>query len=258
MRTAVLGLGEAGRRYAADLAAAGWQVTGYDPAPLATPAGVRRAASLAEAVGQAELVLGLTGARFAVPVAEQAAADLPGQACYADFNSAAPAAKREVARALAGTGAEVADVAVLAPVPRLGAATPLLVSGPGADRVAAAFREVGAEVDVLAEPVGAAAGRKLLRSVFMKGLAAVVLEAVSAGAAAGCEDWVRAQMAAELGEHGPALVERLITGTKTHAARRLHEVEASRDYLAELGVRTSVCEATLAWLGELAGSQVQE
>ena len=43
-----------------------------------------------------------------------------------------------------------------------------------------------------------------------------------------------------------------VTGTKTHAARRVHEVEASRDYLAELGVRTSVCEAALAWLGELA------
>jgi hypothetical protein len=88
----------------------------------------------------------------------------------------------------------------------------------------------------------------------MKGLAAAVLEAVSAGAAAGCEDWVRGQIAEELGENGPALVERLITGTTAHAGRRVHEVEASRDYLAELGVRTSVCEATLAWLEELAAN----
>jgi hypothetical protein len=86
----------------------------------------------------------------------------------------------------------------------------------------------------------------------MKGMAAVVLEAVSAGAAAGCEQWVRDQIADEWGENGPALVERLITGTKAHAGRRVHEVQASRDYLAELGVRTSVCDATLAWLGEIA------
>jgi 3-hydroxyisobutyrate dehydrogenase len=252
MRIAVLGLGEAGRRYAADLLAAGHDVSGYDPAPIPTPAGLRRAATTADAVSGVELVLGLTGARFAATAVADAAAGLSEHACFADFNSASPAEKQAIARALADTGAAVADVAVLAPVPRRGAATALIVSGSGAERVAGVFRSVGAPVDVLDEPVGAAAGRKLLRSVFMKGLAATVLEAVLAGAAAGCEDWVRGQIAGELGEGGPALLDRLITGTRAHAGRRVHEVAASREYLAGLGVHTWICDATLAWLGELA------
>jgi len=250
MRVAILGLGEAGQRYATDLVAANWQVSGFDPAPIPTPAGVRRADSAAAAAAGADLVVGLTGATFAVTAAADAAPALAPGSCYADFNSAAAVDKRAVAEALAGTQALVADVAVLAPVPRAGAATPLLVSGPGAAAVAGALRPLGAPVQVLAEPVGAAAGRKLLRSVFMKGLAAVVIEAVTAGEAAGCVDWVRDQIAAEL---GPALTDRLITGTRAHAGRRVHEVEASRDYLAELGTPAPITDATVTWLRRLAG-----
>jgi 3-hydroxyisobutyrate dehydrogenase-like beta-hydroxyacid dehydrogenase len=245
MRVAVLGLGEAGGRYAADLAAAGCAVSGYDPAPVPTPTGVRRAPSTAVAVRDAELVLGLTGAAASVPVAAEVAPALRTGACLADLNTAAPAVKQRVQQALSGVDAVMADVAVLAPVPRLGLATPLLAAGPGAGRAAELLGAVGAPVAVLDAPVGAAAARKLLRSVFMKGLAACVLEALAAGAAAGCEDWVREQLAGELGE---AMVDRLEAGSREHAGRRVSEMAAARAYLTELGVPTDVCEASLAWL----------
>lgn len=166
MRIAVLGLGEAGSLYAEALAASGSHVAGFDPAATPAPAGVRRAASVVDAVAGAELVVALTGAAKAVAAAEEAAPVLATHACYADFSSAAPETKREIARA---ASVAVADVAVLAPVPRQGAATPLLVSGSGACRVAEVFLALGAEAEVLEAPVGAAAERKLLRSVFMKG-----------------------------------------------------------------------------------------
>jgi 3-hydroxyisobutyrate dehydrogenase len=250
MRVAVLGLGEAGGRYAEDLSAAGWHVHAYDPAPTPTPPGVVRATSLPAAVAGADLVLSLTGASAAVAAARAATPAIREDGCFADLNTTAPQVKQEVAGVLGGV--PVADVAVLAPVPRLGAATPVLVSGPGAEQAAAYLRQAGATAEVLAGPVGAAAGRKLLRSVFMKGLAAAVLEAVAAGRAAGCEQWVRDQIAGELGLDGPALVDRLLTGSRTHAGRRADELRAARDHLATLGVPHPVCDAALAALSELA------
>src|SRR6266700_1397329 len=231
MHAAILGLGEAGSRYAADLTAAGWQVSGYDPAPVDTPAGVLRAVSAAAAAAGSDLVIGLTGAAAAPAAAAAAAPGMRPGGCYADFNSASAAQKRQVEMALAGPGAmvEMADVAVLAPVCRTGAATPLLVSGPGAMAVAAAFGALGAPVDVLDAPGGA----------------------VAAARAAGCEPWLRDQIAAELGPGGHGLVDRLIDGSARHAARRIPEVEASRAYLRDLGVPTPVCDATLRWLGTL-------
>jgi len=256
MRAAVLGLGEAGGRYAADLAAAGWQVSGYDPAPVPTPAGVLRAASAAAAAEASDLVIGLTGATQAAAAAVAAAPVMSAGGCYADLNSTSAARKREVELALASTGADVvmADVAVLAPVGRQGAATPLLVSGPGAESAAEAFRGQGAEVEVLQEPVGAAAERKLLRSVFMKALAAAVLEATAAARAAGCEAWLRDQIAAELGPGGHQLVDRLLDGSARHAERRIAEIQASRELLQDLGVPTPVCEAAMSWLELLRAS----
>ena len=53
----MLGLGEAGGRLAADLAAAGAEVHGYDPVAVSTPEGVARAPSPAEAVAGSEVVL---------------------------------------------------------------------------------------------------------------------------------------------------------------------------------------------------------
>jgi 3-hydroxyisobutyrate dehydrogenase-like beta-hydroxyacid dehydrogenase len=236
-------------------------VHGYEPAQTATPTGVRRAPSAPAAVRDAELVLGLTGASSAVAVAAEIAPAMPPGTCLADLNTAAPAVKREVQQAVrragsagsAGPGVAFADVAVLAPVPHAGLATPLLACGPGAERVAQLLGAVGAPVEVLDAPVGAAAARKLLRSVFMKGLAASVLEALAAGAAAGCEEWVRDQVAQELGS---TMVDRLVTGSRRHAARRGHEIRAARDCLAELGVPADVCEATLAWLDRLAQPEV--
>lgn len=246
MRVAVLGMGEAGQLYAADLVAAGHAVVAFDPAQMPFPDGVDRAESAAQAAADAGLVVSLTGARFAADVARQVAG-ADGQACFADFNSAAVETKRAVAAALPGN--PVADVAVLTPVPRAGARTPLVVSGPGAAAVAEVFGPLGAAVEVLDAEVGAAAGRKLLRSAFMKGLAATVLESVSAAEAAGSAQWLREQIAGELGS--AELVDRLIDGSRQHAARRAHEMRDCRSYLDELGADAEICEATITWLQRL-------
>jgi phosphoglycerate dehydrogenase-like enzyme len=47
---AVLGLGEAGSRFAADLVSAGVEVRGYDPATISAPEGVDRAGDPESAV----------------------------------------------------------------------------------------------------------------------------------------------------------------------------------------------------------------
>lgn len=255
VKVAVLGLGEAGARYAADLATAGWQVASFDPQEgVATPPGVRRAPDIADAISQAELVLSLTGGSAALHVSISAAPFLAAGSCYADMNTTAPDIKRDVAAALVSSGAAVADVAVLSAVPSYGVRTPLMASGPGAVAVAGALRSAGAPVEVLDGQVGQAAGRKLLRSIFMKGLASLTLEALAAGRAAGCEPWLREQIAGELGNQGQAKVDRLIHGSRLHAERRLHEMHAARRTLDEYGVPAHMCDGAIAWL-ELARSK---
>jgi 3-hydroxyisobutyrate dehydrogenase-like beta-hydroxyacid dehydrogenase len=260
---AVLGLGEAGSRYAADLLAAGCAVRGYDPAgppaPPGTPVlpGLRRAASPAEAVAGADVVLSLNAAGVAEQVARESAHGLGNGAVFADLNTASPQAKRRVAEVLDGSGAFFADVAVLAPVARAGLRTPLALAGPGRGKLARFLEPLGVPVEDAGPDPGAAAERKLLRSVFMKGLAAVVLESLDVAARAGQRDWLRAQIVAEFRDAGESLVTRLVEGTHHHAARRLVEMRAAGEHAAELGAHDDVVRAVIAWLERLAGEPAQ-
>ncbi|PRY10832.1 DUF1932 domain-containing protein [Kineococcus rhizosphaerae] len=233
MTVAVLGLGEAGSLYAQGFLAAGRPVVGFDPAGVPTPDGATRAADVAAAVADATLVLGLTGAAHGEDVFRTALPHLRPDAVYVEMNSAAPAFKRRLAAQAGAT--PFADVAVVGSVPEGGARTALVVSGTGARATAEQFRALGAEVEVLDAEAGAAAQRKLLRSVFMKGLGALVVEALAAGEAAGDLDWVREQVAAQLAG-GAAWMDRLATGTVKHAVRRSHESQAAAQMLRDLGV----------------------
>ena len=76
------------------------------------------------------------------------------------------------------TGAGFTDVALLGTVPALGVRTPALASGDGAERFAELVQPLGMPVEVVGDEPGDAAGLKLLRSVFMKGVAASALESV--------------------------------------------------------------------------------
>jgi len=95
---------------------------------------------------------------------------------------------------------------------------------------------------------GDAAGLKLLRSVFMKGVAVAAIESLAAARAAGVEDRVRSDIAAVIGE---PLLERFLTGSRAHAARRIDEMRAAAAYLEELGVRPRVASAAAAVLADL-------
>ncbi|HEV7626489.1 MAG TPA: NAD(P)-binding domain-containing protein, partial [Streptomyces sp.] len=207
---AVLGLGEAGGALAGDLADAGATVRGYDPADVTVPLGVTAAGSEAEAVTGAHLVLSVNSASAAPEALRAAASSVSPRAVWADLNTASPGAKRDLARTAARHGLTFADVAIMAPVPGRGLRVPMLASGGGAEPTARLLTPLGAFVECIEGEPGTAAERKLLRSVFFKGLAAAVVEALAAGRAAGCEEWVRENIVTELTEADAATVDRLV------------------------------------------------
>jgi 3-hydroxyisobutyrate dehydrogenase-like beta-hydroxyacid dehydrogenase len=238
LTVAVLGLGEAGSRLASDLTAAGAEVRGYDP----LNGGAAR-----DAVAGSDVVLSVNSARVAVEAAESACAALGAGAVYADLNTAAPALKRAVAEVVGGE--RFADVALLGPVPARGLATPALASGESAQAFADALEPLGMPVDVVSVRAGDAATLKLLRSVFMKGLAASAIESVRAAETVGHAEWLKQEIAAVIGR---PLLDRLLVGSQAHAVRRADEMEAARDLLIELGIEPRIAAASADLLGGLA------
>ena len=248
MRVAVLGLGEAGSIYAADLARLGLDVAAADPLVDAAPDGVRTAADVCGAVRGAALVLSLVGGNAAAAALEEALPVMDPAAIYADMNTAGPAEKQRFAKRADEHGIAFVDVGVLAPVPRERLRTPLVLSGSGADALLSLLTGLGIPATSVGNEAGVAAGLKLLRSVFMKGLAATVLEAVTAARTAGAETWLVDQMASELGPSGHALVARILEGTPVHAVRREAEMREARLFLETLGTPHPMTDSAIAWL----------
>jgi 3-hydroxyisobutyrate dehydrogenase-like beta-hydroxyacid dehydrogenase len=254
---AVLGLGEAGSEIAAGLISAGAVVRGFDPRAPSGP-GVVSCADDADACRGADVVLSLTTAHEAVGALKAALPGLSLAAIYADLNTSSASLKLELADLAANAGiATFADVALMSPVPGKGLRTPMLAAGPGAAAYARLLGSLGAAVEVLAGPPGAAADRKLIRSVFFKGLAAAVTESLRAARSAGCEDWIRDSIAAELTAASASTIDRLERGSAQHAARRAEEMAAAAALLRELGVPPRIATASEQWLRQLLSERDQ-
>ncbi|GJL81400.1 MAG: hypothetical protein DHS20C01_10340 [marine bacterium B5-7] len=254
----VFGLGEAGSRISADLAHKGVTVFGYDPAPVDDPAGVTRVAQAVDAVTNADFVLGITSAADATVALEQAVLKIPAGAIYADFSTAAPTLKKSLATTALSHGIEFVDVALMAPVPGKGITTPVGISGSGCKQFAQVFAAFGMPVEVISDQAGDAALRKLLRSVMMKGLAALLIEAMRAGNAAGVGDWLWRNMVDQLSVADSPLLSRLVSGTKDHARRRLHEMEAAEELLGDLGIDPVMTRSTVESLRRMLHEDLPE
>ncbi|SDS91719.1 Regulator of RNase E activity RraA [Brevibacterium siliguriense] len=240
MHVAVIGLGEAGALYAEGLVGLGWEVTGFDPADVPTPRGVARAETPEALVATADAVMCVVGGRAAVPAAESVAGFLPEDAIFIDMNSAAAAVKNEVGETVGAN--RYADVAVVGSVPEHGAATPLVISGEASAHAAKVFSRLGAPVEDIGGEPGDAAKRKLLRSTFMKGLGALIVETLHAGEAMGAREWVLEQVSAEH-SGGVEAVERLFSGTIKHAVRRGHEAREAAEMIDSLGAQSTMSRA---------------
>lgn len=254
LRIAVLGLGEAGSIYATDLARQGASVTAYDVVAAAVPPGVNPAKDIREAVHGAGLVLSLVGGQASGAALDEALPAIGPTGIFADMNTSGPAQKQLLGKHAEENGILFADVAILAPVPRARIKTPLVLSGTGASELLRILSQLGIPASIVGDKAGVAAELKLLRSVFMKGLSATVLEAVTAARAIGAEEWVVSQIASELGPDGHALVARILEGTPAHAHRREDEMRQARSLLESLDVPHPMTDGAIKCLQALSQS----
>lgn len=248
MKIAVFGLGEAGSSIAAGLATAGVEVAAFDPADVGTPEAVSRCSNPADAASGARLVLGITAASDAATAMSQAWEVIGPPAIYADLATATPELEEELADIASRKEVPFVDVALMAPVPGRGLATPSLAAGTGAAAYATLLNGLGGDVEAIGDVAGAATARKLMRSVVIKGLAALLSESLAAAAARSDTEWLWDHLVGQLTELDQDLLRRLLTSTREHSERRLHEMEAAEQLLVDLGVDPTMTRATAAHL----------
>ena len=218
-------------------------------------ANVIGASTAPDAVAGAEAVFSVVTADQAHEAALAALPGLAKGALFFDCNSCAPQTKVRTAMDVDAAGGRYLDVAVMAPVhPRLHR-TPLLISGPHVEAAAQALAALDMSARIHEGPVGAASAVKMIRSIIMKGLEALVCECVLAGRKAGVIETVLDSLDDTYPGFGwkkrsAYMLERVMT----HGVRRAAEMREAAVTVDLLGLKGEMSRATVGWqqtVGEL-------
>ena len=208
--------------------------------------------SLREMLGKAEVILCATSAKSALAIAEEAQPFLREGQLYADINSASPQVKREIGAVVGQTGALFVDTAVMALVPQHRHKVPMSVSGAGARRFAELLSPCGMDITYINDQAGSSSAIKMLRSIFIKGLASLLLEALTASRKAGVEREIMESIRETIEEQPfEQLANLLLTRNAVTAERRVAEMGEVISCIEEMGLDSSVSRATRAKLQSL-------
>jgi 3-hydroxyisobutyrate dehydrogenase-like beta-hydroxyacid dehydrogenase len=265
-----LGFGEAGYHFAKGLAQAGLpDIVAYSPsgarAATGDPIRARAAEAGAELVAtprnlceRAAVIIAVTPGHAALAALRSVRPHLRPGHIYVDAGTAAVKAMERAGRMLSGRAGFV-DAAIMGTVPLNGIKVLMVASGSHAEQFRSLMAPYGMNVQVIGGQPGAASAMKLIRSVCMKGIAAVLLESLEAAQRRGILDAVAADIATSIDERPfTQTVKRFVCGTAVHAERRVHEMTEVLALLRAVGSSTRMTRATRDWMREMARMGLRE
>lgn len=266
-----LGFGEVGYFMSKGLKKAGFgRIVAFDKALLgegpvaatvrsrAEEVGVELKTSLEDMLRASDAVISALPAKFAPAAAEEALQLMAEAEFYVDVTTAKPAEKKRLERLFAEKNIKFVDCAMLGPLPIYGHSVPILSSGAGAQEWAHTMNPFGMKIDVTEGDAGTASSIKLVRSVFMKGLEALLVESFLFARKSGAEDVVLESIAETLKVPFQQTAQRMIAADLVHAERRAFEVGESTELMNDLGVEPIMAEAIVKRLSKSAALGTRE
>ncbi len=270
LRIGLAGYGEVGKILARALREQGiawigaWDIVFRDPAQgpgmksHAKAAGVEACGSLDDLLARAEIVISAVTASNALEVAREAAQSIREGTCFLDLNSASPATKAKAAKLVDAAGAHYVEAGVMTSVALHGIGAPMLLGGGQARALAEKLVPLGFDMTVVAETIGVASAIKMCRSVFIKGLEAVVIESYTTARRYGVEREVLASLAEtfpriDWEKQGSYIFSRVAK----HGRRRAEEMREASNTVREAGFEPWISAAAAEkqnWVAALARS----
>ena len=211
----------------------------------AEAAGTRLVDSSRELAESAEILISTVTSDRAREAAEQTAPFLGSHHIYADLNSVSPALKQTIETIITASEAGFVEAAVMSPVPPHGHRAPMLLGGKAASAFARIMAPYGMRLDVISEKVGTAAATKMVRSIIVKGLEALMLECILAASPYEADERVFSSLAESFpGLDWQKLAHYMVGRVVVHGERRAHEMDEVAETLRSLGIEPIMAEAT--------------
>jgi 3-hydroxyisobutyrate dehydrogenase-like beta-hydroxyacid dehydrogenase len=218
--------------------------------------GVEACASLKALLARADIVISAVTAANALDAAREAARHIRKGCHFLDLNSASPSTKAKASKLVDAAGAHYIEAGVMTSVPPYGIRVPMLLGGRQARVLAEKLVPFGFDMKVVDKRIGVASAIKMCRSIFIKGLEAIVIESYSTARRYGVEREVLASFAETYPEfdwekQGTYLFSRVAK----HGKRRAEEMREAAVTAREAGFEPWMAAATAGkqdWVASLA------
>jgi len=270
----LLGFGEVGQTLAEDLTSSGdlslctfdIKFSDRDSVPsraLESHSRVRGCDSAEAAANGCELVVS------AVPAAEDLAATqsvVPGlgRGCvYLDLNSVSPATTKAAAAVVENAGGRYVEAAIMSPIAPRRIESPILLGGPHAEAFVPVAQSLGfAGVRYTSAELGRASAAKMCRSVIIKGVEALITEALLPARRFGVESEVLGSLQDLLpGVDWTSQARYMIARSLEHGTRRAEEMREVAETVREAGLEplmSVACAGRQAWAPQFAAALEEE
>lgn len=265
-----IGLGDVGSRFSAGVASSGnAQVVGYDlklgqaefseKENRCREAGVKLVSSPKELVDGCDILIAATSCAEAIDTLKMYLPYIKPNQMYVDINSAVPQIKQTLADMVCAVGAEFCDGGIMGSPLNGGHKVQVVLSGAQADKLSENLNFCGMNTRFIAREVGRATSLKILRSIFTKGLEALLIESYSAAYAYGVLDEVKASIFHILTKEDlDIMFGRMLRTDVVHSLRRAWEVGDVADMLRDAGMDCTMSKAAYEKLLWSSSSGVKE
>ena len=227
-------------------------------ASRAEEAGVDLLPSMAGLLKQSDVVISALPAKYTMDAAREALGYEIAARLFVDVSTAKPEVKKELEQLFAKKGIDFADGAMLGPLPTYGHTVPILASGKGAASWAEMMNPWGMKIELTEGAAGTASSIKLIRSVFMKGLEALLVETFLFAKKSGAEELVLNSISETLKVPFRDTAKRMIAADLVHAERRSFEVGESIELMKDIGVEPIMAGAIVRRLQKSASLGTRE
>lgn len=204
---------------------------------------------LPDMIGGSDYVVSTVKPQTAMEAARNCVPFLDRGKVFLDLNSVAPDEKKAIGRIIFDSGATFVEGVILGAVGATGASTSVLTGGDQGADVARTLTRLGLRARPYSAEIGKASLFKLLRSVFSKGVEALLLELFIAGRRAGMSDDLWQDVVVDLMTRTPfeRTASNWIRTHPTACSRRHHELIQVSRALRELGLDPVMTDATTSF-----------
>ena len=266
----LLGFGEVGQTLAEDLAATiNLALRSYDRKfsdPDSVPSRALRTHPCVEACNSAEsaargcqLIVSAVTAAEDLSATESVVAGMDQGCVYLDLNSVSPATTNAAAALVNGAGARYVEAAIMSPIGPRRIESPILLGGPHAEAFVTIAESLGfTGARFYSAELGRVSAAKMCRSVIIKGVEALITEALVPARRFGVESEVLLSLQDLLpGVDWTAHAHYLIGRSLQHGSRRAEEMREVAETVREAGLEplmSEACAARQTWAPQFANA----